>query len=503
LRTVAQVVRKTKALGQRLLTPGKTLSQRVVHAGFWAFSFRIVDRLFGLARTVVLARLLAPADFGLYGIALLALSMLETFSETGFNAAIIQKKGDVKPYLDTAWTVQAIRGFLLALLLLVIAPYVATFFGEPGAASLVRALALVVVLRGLVNIGVLYFRKELEFHKEFLYMFSGTLVEMAVAIPAALILQNAWALISGLVAGQFVRVVVSYFVHPYRPRPRLERSKVTELYTYGRWIFGAKVAAFLALYGDDIFVGRVLGAAALGFYQLAFRFSNMMATEVTHVTSEVTFPAYAKLQSDTSKLKEAFLRTLEAIMAITLTLAVGIVMLGPSFVYLFLGTKWIPIIPALQILAISGFIRSIVATGGALFRGAGKPEIDFWMNLARVGVMAILIYPLTTSLGITGTAITAFLGIVGTLPIWWYAVSRITKCHTRELLTSFSPALLGSGIMVLIVWFLMFLLEPTSHVYWIVLVIIATIAYFICQLVLWRYGRRGFFKTIKFILEVF
>ena len=97
-----------KRVLKRLFNPGDSLSQRVVHAGFWAFALRITDRLFGLARTIVLARVLSPNDFGLFGIALLGLSALDTFSQTGFQQALIQKKGDIRPYLNTAWTVQVI-----------------------------------------------------------------------------------------------------------------------------------------------------------------------------------------------------------------------------------------------------------------------------------------------------------------------------------------------------------------------------------------------------------
>ena len=101
-----QVPAKRKAWLKGLFSPGETLSQRVVRGGLWVFGLRIVGRVFGLVRTIVLARLLAPEDFGLFGIALLTMSALETFSQTGFQAALIQKKEDIKPYLDTAWTVQ-------------------------------------------------------------------------------------------------------------------------------------------------------------------------------------------------------------------------------------------------------------------------------------------------------------------------------------------------------------------------------------------------------------
>jgi len=449
LRTVAQLVKRTRALGQRLLTPGNTLSQRVIHAGFWAFALRIVDRLFGLARTVILARLLAPEDFGLFGIALLALSMLETFSETGFNAAIIQKKGDVKPYLDTAWTVQVIRGFLLAILLLVIAPYVAMFFGEPGAASLVRALALVTVLRGLVNTGVLYFRKELEFHKEFIYMFSGTLVDLAVSIPAALILRNAWALIFGLVVGQFVRMVVSYLLHPYRPRPRLERARARELYTFGRWIFASHVLVFLLNHGDDMLLGKLLGATALGLYQMAYRLSNLPATELTHVISQVTFPVYSKLQDQLARVRQAYLQTLQVIAFISFPIAAGIAFLASDFTRVFLGEQWMLMVPAMQILAIWGLSRSIAATTGPLFSGMGVPRISTWLQLTKLILMAIFIYPCTVLWGISGTALAVTVSALIVDPICVCIAAKALRSKIRSIARIFLTPSVGSMMMLL------------------------------------------------------
>lgn len=443
----AQLGAKARTFGWRLLTPGNTLSQRVVHAGFWAFALRIADRLFGLARTVILARLLAPEDFGLFGIALLALSMLETFSETGFNAAIIQKKGDVKPYLDTAWTVQVIRGFLLALLLLVIAPYVAMFFGEPGAASLVRALALVTVLRGLVNTGVIYFRKELEFHKEFIYMFSGTLVDLAVSIPAALILRNAWALIFGLVVGQFVRMVVSYLLHPYRPRPRLERARARELYTFGRWIFASHVLVFLLNHGDDMLLGKLLGATALGLYQMAYRLSNLPATELTHVISQVTFPVYSKLQDQLARVRQAYLQTLQVIAFISFPIAAGVAFLASDFTRVFLGGQWIPMVPAMQVLALWGLIRSISATTGPLFQGLGRPKIATILQLIRLAVLASCIFPLTTLWGMVGTAIAVVLSALCVDPFALDIARRMCRARAHEVAKVFLAPFLASGLM--------------------------------------------------------
>jgi len=493
-----------KAIGRikNLLKPGETLSQRVVHAGFWVFALSITARLFNFARIVVLARLLAPEDFGLFGIALVALSMLETFSQTGFRAALIQKAGDVRQYLDTAWTVQFIRGLALAVMLFAIAPYLGAFFGEPRAAWLVRTLALCTIFRGLVNCGVVYFHKELEFQKEFIYKFSGTLVDLGVAISAALIFRNAWALVVGLLAGECIRTVVSFIIHPYRPQLRLEGSKAKELYTFGRWIFGSDVLVFLALNGDSILVGKALGVVALGFYQVAFRLSNLIVSDLADASSQITFPTYSKLQTEASRLKEAFLRTFDAVSVIALPLSIGIVLLGPDFVRIFLGTKWVPIIPAMQILTIAGFLRSLVVIGHSLFRGVGLPKIDFWMNLSRIGVMAALIYPLTMLFGITGTALAVLLSIGAAVVIWWAVSSKLLGYSSLEFWARLSPTLMATGIMALFVLIATKLASPVNSVKWFGLILSGIAAYLTCQFLFWKLFHTGLFKTIRFLRVV-
>jgi len=363
---------------------GKDLKTRVVRSGFWVSLLRITTRLFELARTIILARILAPEDFGLFGIALLAMAALDTFSQTGFSAALIQKKGDTKSYLDTAWTVQVIRGILLALIAFAIAPYVSVFFDAPAAKPILQVIALSVLLQGFINIGVVFFQKELEFHKQFVYMLSGTFADVSVAITVAFLLRSVWALVFGLLAGNLVRMVISYFVHPHRPRLGFNQQQFKELFGFGKWIFGISIITFLFNQGDSAFVGKVLGVTALGFYQLAYRIGQLPATEYAKVISHITFPAYSKLQDDFSKLKTGFLKTLNITLIFMVPLTGGIFVLAPEFTQIFLTEKWMPIIPVLRILVIAGMFRALVTTGGALFVGVGKPNLDYRMNLIRL-----------------------------------------------------------------------------------------------------------------------
>lgn len=484
-------MRRLKEKARSLWEPGSTLSQRVVRSGFWAFALRIADRLFKLIRTIVLARILTPSDFGLMGIALLAMSTLRAFSQTGFQAALIQKKEDIEDYLDTAWTVSALRGLVLFLTLYLAAPYIALFFETPAVTPIIQAIGLSMLLGGLTNIGVVYFQKELEFNKQFIYQFGGDFADLVVAIAAAILLRNVWALALGVLAGSFVRFAVSYASQSYRPRMRLEWMKIKDLFSFGKWVVGADAISFLAVQGDDIFLGKILGTTALGFYQLAFRFSNVAATEITDVFGRVAFPTYSKMQDDVPKLRRGFLQTVEAVTSLSLPLSAGVFILASDFVRLFLGERWLPIVTPLQILTISGLIRSIQATGGPLFRAAGQPDFDFWMNLVRVIVMGVVIYPLTVIFGLSGTAIAVTLGALVTMPIWWHKSSRIIQSGYAAILKVLLPSLAGtlvmsSGMLATKQW-----AGSTSLVGFVILVLIGSALYADFLFLLWRWFRCG------------
>jgi Membrane protein involved in the export of O-antigen and teichoic acid len=437
-----------------LTKSGGSLSQRTVRGGFWVFSLRIVQQIFGLARLLILARILAPHDFGLMGIALLAMSTLETFSQTGFQAALIQKKENIESYLDATWTVLILRGLLLFGILYFAAPFVASFFDTPEAKPIIQVIGLSVLFQAFTNVGVIYFQKELEFNKEFIYQFAGTLADFIVAVSAVLILRNVWALVFGLLAGNAVRCIVSYLIHPYRPRLSMDLAKAKELFGFGKWVLGSSILIFLITQGDDIFVGKLLGATALGFYQMAYRISNMPATEITHMISRVTFPVYSKLQNDIPKLREAYLKVLQVTAFLSFPVAGLIFVLAPDFTIIFLGEKWMPMVPAMQVLVFAGLARSVAATTGPIFYAVAKPKIETRWQVVRLFVIAILIYPFTIKWGILGASIVVFLSIFISNIGFCFKAIKITKCGIKNFSKTIVPPFINGIIMVMSIFVL-------------------------------------------------
>jgi lipopolysaccharide exporter len=432
---------------KHLLEAGEGLHQRTVRSGIWAFALRITERGFSLIVIIILARVLAPNDFGLMGIALLAMLTLETFSQAGFEQALIQKKENVPDYLNVAWTALVLRSLVVCVILFFTAPYIAIFFNTTAATPIIKVIGIASLLQGFTNIGVIYFRKELEFNKQFFYWMSGTLASVIVTITAVLILRSVWALVFGLLAANVVRFTASYLIHPYRPHFSWDLGRAKELFGFGKWILGSSILIFLLTQGDDIFVGKFLGVTLLGFYQMAYKLSNTPATEITHVLHQVTFPAYAKLQDNLPGLRKAYLKTLQFTAFISIPLAGGIFILAPEFTSIFLGDKWMPMVPAMQVLALCGLIRSITATTGSIFQGVGKPGIATKLQFARLILMVIIIYPLTIKWGILGTSLTVLLSMLFTMPTSFYLTKKMIQCRVWEYGKLVTLPLLGTLVM--------------------------------------------------------
>ena len=312
-----------------------------------------------------------------------------------------------------------------------------------------------------------------------------------------------WALVFGLLAGNAVMCFVSYLVHPYRPHLSSDLGKAEELFGFGKWVLGSSILVFLITQGDDILVGKLLGATALGFYQIAYRMGNMPSSEFTGMIGKVAFPAYSKLQTTPQQLREAYLRIITFSTFFSIPLTGGIIVLAPKLIQFFLGEKWLPIVVPLQILAISGMFRSIAGTGGAMFNAIGKPQLDFKMNVTRLAVIALSIYPLTMMWKILGTSFSVLLGIVAACFFWFHASIRETKITGRDYLSVILPPVTGAFFMCMVIMSILktFTFINNQLIVFFILVMTGTWVYFGIMFLIEKKSRYNGLHEIKFILK--
>ncbi|AFK21341.1 lipopolysaccharide biosynthesis protein (plasmid) [Haloferax mediterranei ATCC 33500] len=448
--TLRSIIRAIK----RRFVPGEgDLTERTVKSGMWVSAMNVLDRVLKVVMFIVLARLLGPEAIGLMGIALLTISALLSLTNLGIDAALIQRiDDDVDEYLNTMFSLEILRGLLMSSILYLAAPALASLFGEPAARDLIRAIALVPIFLSLRNPAMVYFKKDLEFHKEFTYRVSGTMAYVVVALGYAAISPTVWALIFGYLADAGVRALATYLLHPYRPWPSLNREYAAELIGYGKWVTGSSIVEFLYGQGDDAIVGWLLTATSLGYYQLAYRISNAPATEIAVVVSSVMFSTYSKLQEEQHALREAFFSTFRLTAFVALPMSVGIFLVAPSFVGAFLGSDWLPMVATMQILVAYGLFRTLFATFNPVWRAVGRPDVQTKLGTLRVVLLAIIVVPMTSTFGIEGTAL-AVTGILAfpMIPLYAREMKKTLGTTYTRFLREISYPTLATVVMALAV----------------------------------------------------
>jgi len=439
------------------MRPGGDTAERTVKSAAWLMSQNVVGRALQLGLLAVLARLVGPAELGLVGIAMLTLSATQKFTTIGLNKALIQKvEENVDSHLNTTWMLEVGRGVLVAAVLFLVAPVVGEwFFGEPRAVRLIRVIGLSPLLLGFRNPGIVYFQKNLEFHKQFAYKIGGDTGQFVVGVGYALIEPTAWAFVFGFLAADVVKLVLSYAIHDYRPFPSFDMEVAKELVDYGKWLTGSSILYFIYSQGDDAFVGWLLTPTALAYYQYTYRFSNAPATELSQVLTSVMFPAYSKLQSDEAELRSALSRVLRFNSLVAFPAAIGIAAIAPDFVMTVFGEDWMPAVPAMQVLAFYGLMRATGKTFGPVWEAIGRPDILTKLSALRVALIAAFIYPMTDAFGIVGTALTVTgIYVFPMLPLDIYVMSRVIDMPMRDIYYEFAYPLIASVPMGLTVWYL-------------------------------------------------
>ena len=453
--------------------------------------WRLAGRGLSIVRIIILARLLSPEAFGLVGIALVVMELLKTLTHFGFGDALIQRKGDIKNYLDTVWIMSVIRGLILAGIIVGIAPFTASYFNAPEAKSIIQAMAAVLVLNGFISSGVIYFYKEMEVQKRFIWDMSTMLTDLAVTISLAFVLRSAWALVIGSVASAIVATVVSFVMHPYRPKLRFEILKAKELFNFGWWSLLFSAVTYVFLNVDTVFIGRLLGVVTLGLYTMAHRIGDLMGQELALVSSAVVFPTYSKLQDNISNLRLAFLTSIEAVAFVTFPIAAGVFVLAPDFTTIFLGQQWLPAVPAMQILGIAGAIFSLIITGGSLFYAVGKPRTRFLIMVVASFIMVALLFPLSKEYGLVGAALAVLAGNVGGLLVQTWLSTGILKSSIKELIRPLVFPIIVGLVLGISLTLAKHAFSQINLGEFLIVLCLAAVVYAACSFLLWRLFKSG------------
>jgi O-antigen/teichoic acid export membrane protein len=401
----------------------RSLNRQMFSGSVWMIGLRWSIRLTGVISTVILARLLSPADFGIVAMAMLVVGMLEILNQTGQKLAIIRHASPTREHYDTAWTISVITGLAIGATIFAIAPLTSIYFHEPRAVPVMQCLALRSVIAGFENIGTTNFRRDLKFDKFFLYNMYPKVFSFVVTISLAIIWRNYWALVAGILSSQLVMNVISYLMHSYRPRFSL--AKIGEIWSFSGWTLFRTIGNFLNFQIDQLIVGGIFGASAMGRYAVAEDIASSPSEEINEPMVAVLYPVMAKVLGDKDRLRQLYLRVLCWSAIICTSAGVGVTLVAHDMVQLVLGPKWSDVEPLLGWLALAAALLGLSSGAYTAFDAIGKPHLGARMQWVRLTFLVAAIVPVAFLIGnmeaiaITRLAVTAVF-----MPTLFFAVGR-------------------------------------------------------------------------------
>jgi O-antigen/teichoic acid export membrane protein len=401
----------------------------------WMVAFKLCERMIGVVSTFVLARLLIPADFGLVAIGTSIFSVLEIMSTFSFDLALIQNQHAVRRHYDTAWTFNVIFGAVNGVAMVVRAHPAAIFFNEARVEWIMYALGGCSLLSGFDNIGIVAFQKEMQLHKEFRLGIAKKLVAFAVTVWCAFTFRNYWALVAGIVAGRLTSNVLSYWMHPYRPRLSLAGAR--DLFHFSKWLLINNLLVFVNNRGIDLVIGKLAGPRALGLYSVSYEISNLPTTELVFPVSRAVFPGLSRLASDRPALRNAFLDVIALIAMVALPAGIGVCVVAQPMVAVVLGAHWRDAVPLIQVLAIFGVLRALHGPTGSVYLAVGRPRLISMLQALQIGIAAPLLVVFTIRFGITGAPWAILTAMAVAMPTNYVCVIRVLQLSVRQLAQAF------------------------------------------------------------------
>jgi O-antigen/teichoic acid export membrane protein len=370
------------------MTQEKDLTKRTFSGFLWMITGTGIHAVLKIAVLAILARIVSPVEFGLMGMAMIAVEFSKMFIQMGVGPAIVQRKELEDRHLTTGFTLSLMMGISFSAALALSAPLLADFFRMEGLTSVIRVISLIFLVDSFTLIGQALMQRHMKYKRiAIIEVISFAIGYGAIAIITGYIGWGVWALVAAQLSQAVLQAVLVIIVQPFSIRPGFEMRAGKELLHFGGGFTIAKIGNYIALQGDNLVIGRMLGASALGIYGRAYQFMVMPALLFGNAFDKALFPAMAKVQDEKHRLQRAFLTGLSIIALIAIPLSVVLVLLAPEIVMVVLGPAWTGVILPFQILACGLLFRVSYKISDTLARATGSVYKRAWRQLVYAAVV--------------------------------------------------------------------------------------------------------------------
>lgn len=420
--------------------------KRSINSSVWMTADILLQRVFGVVSFLILSRLILPEAYGIIASATIIIGFLNTVSQTGLEAAMIQSKDEIKDYLNKVWTLNILKSTLLFGLIYLSAPFAARFFNIADYTDVIRFCGLFVVVEGLSNIGHIYFAKDINFKMIFFRDMGMPVFYLIVALIAVNYISPVWALASATLASYFWATLSTYFLSSYRPRFDFRFGKLKSLLHYSSWAVASNLANYVNGILDSTFLAHLLGPAKLGIYSKARDFSIMPSSYIYQIANKIGFASISKVQGDKVSVGNALTKLFDISMLISLPFAALIYTQANNLINLVLKAEWTDVVFPLKLLIIAMTVRGFSIITFPIFNGMGKPKIHFYSIMIQIIAVFVGLWFLVPKYGVSGAA---YAIIISTSLCFIYTTYKAVKLTGLNPLKLF-PCAFAVGISTLI-----------------------------------------------------
>jgi O-antigen/teichoic acid export membrane protein len=376
------------------LDPEPGALAKLVRKGLgWSFLNTMVGRIGTVLTGILLARILAPEDYGVFAVALVALNALLSMNELGVSLAIVRWPGDLDRIAPTVTTLALGSSVLLYGACWVTAPWLSETMGAPEATPILRLLGLGAIIDGATAVPAALLARTFRQKQRLIADFISFGISTALTIGLAAAGFGAWSLAWGRLAGNGIAAVAFVLLAPRRWKPGWDAGQAKALLAFGLPLAGSSLLVFGMLNVDSIIIGSVLGPVALGFYSMAFNLSSWPVNVFSVVVRRVALAGFSRLADDPVRLRDGFVNSMALLMAVTLPVCVLLGVLAEPLVRFVYGDKWAPAAVALQWLAVLGAVRVAAELAYDLLVAVGRSRATMWLQavwtLSLVPALAI------------------------------------------------------------------------------------------------------------------
>jgi len=430
-----------------LARPGSVLERTARGAG-WIIFWRFANRALGLISTLILVRLLSPSDFGIVALAMSFVQGLTQFTELGTDAAIIRADMPDRALYDTGFTINVLRGLLVAAIILLIAAPAARFFHSPHFTAVVMVAAGVSVLGGFENIGVVDFRRFIAFEKEFRLKLIPRLISVATAVLLAFALRDFWALIIAIVVNESVTVWLTYAMHPYRPRFTL--SAWHRIASYSTLLWMANIVSVLQGVMTNTVIGRLANIGAVGVYGVGAEIAALPSSELSGPLSRAAFSGFAELRKTEDGGAAMLVRMVGIMLLITLPAGTGLSLVADPLVRLAFGTRWLSAVPVLQVLGIAQALTIFGLASEAVFAVHAWLKALLKLSITLTLIQFVLLIVLVPRYGLPGAAIAGAISVTLSQIVYFAVIVRRLNIGIGAIVRQCWRSVVAAAIMVAI-----------------------------------------------------